>query len=92
MNSDSLVRFAKYNYNRKLKAIMEEGVPSDKKYIALSWDPKASRLGNKVNKHYRYFVDSTLEESLFIDLNTFDQFDIKRGTRLVKDSWFSNEV
>lgn len=72
MYADSLVRFAKYDYNRKMKAIIEEGVPSDKKYIALSWDPKASRLGNKVNKHYRYFVDSSLEESVFIDLNTFD--------------------
>jgi len=71
---------------------MEDGVPDCKKYMGLSWDPKATRLGNKVNKHYRYYVDCSLEESVFIDLNTFDQFNIQRGTRLVKESWFSDEV
>lgn len=71
-NSDSLVRFAKYSYKKKMKAIMEDGIPDAKKYMALSWDPKATRLGNKVSKHYRYYVDSSLEESVFIDLNTFD--------------------
>lgn len=56
--------------------------------MPLSWDPKASRLGKKVSKHYRYFVDTPLEDSKFIDDNTFDEFDIMRGNRCMKKGFF----
>ena len=41
---------------------------------------------NKSNKHYRYFIDKNLEESLFMDEHTFDEFDIVRGQKKVESS------
>lgn len=52
--------------------MLEQSQPDPNKFLALSWDPKATRLGNKVNKHYRYFVNCPLEHTVFIDENTFD--------------------
>jgi hypothetical protein len=50
--------------------------------LPISWDPKAARLGNKVNKHYRYYVDEELESTPFMDKDTFDEFNILRGNKL----------
>ena len=46
-----------------MKAIIEEYTPSNKKYMALSWDAKANRLGVKINKHYRYYINESLENT-----------------------------
>ena len=51
---------------------MEDSQPDPEKYLALSWDPKATRLGKKASKHYRYWVNTPLEDTPFIDKNTFD--------------------
>lgn len=83
-----LVQFASYLFNRKQRQVLEEQIPDSSKFMALSWDPKASRLGKRVNKHYRYFIDSPLEESGFIDENTFDEFDIMRGSLCMKKGFF----
>ena len=58
--------------------------------MALSWDPKATRLGKVVKKHYRYYVDTLLENTEFVDNNTFDEFEIKRGKRLQKKNIWGN--
>jgi hypothetical protein len=68
----SLVQFASYAFVKSKRAVLEEIQPDLSKFMALSWDPKASRLGTKVNKHYRYYVKEALESTPFIDENTFD--------------------
>lgn len=68
----SLVQFASYAFVKSKRAVLEEIQPDPSKFQALSWDPKASRLGTKVNKHYRYYVKEALENTPFIDENTFD--------------------
>lgn len=87
-DSKCILQFSKYEYNKQQKAILEENTPDPTKFLPLSWDPKATRLGNKVNKHYRYYVSTELENSLFVDSNTFDEFLITRGTRLEKKNFF----
>lgn len=86
-DSKCILQFSKYLYSKQQKAIIEESVPDADKFLPLSWDPKATRLGNKVNKHYRYYVSTELEKSLFVDSNTFDEFLITRGTRLEKKNF-----
>ena len=57
--------------------------------MALGWDPKQERLTKPPKKHYRYIVDDELENSPFMDKNTFDEFTITRAQRNKKDSYFS---
>lgn len=40
-------------------------------------------------RHYRYKINTELEKSHFMDRNTFDEFELKRGKRIVEDSLFS---
>lgn len=87
-DSRCILEFSKYSYNKQEKAIIEDSTPDPSKFLPLSWDPKATRLGKKVNKHYRYYVSTELENSAFVDSNTFDEFQITRGTRLEKKNFF----
>lgn len=43
-------------------------------------------------RHYRYKINTELEKSHFMDKNTFDEFQIKRGKRIVEDSLFSKLI
>ena len=43
-------------------------------------------------RHYRYFVNTELEHTKFMDKNTFDEFKILRGKRIVEDSLFSKLI
>ena len=49
--------------------MIEYKVPDLKKYMAICYDKKdtKSKDRNKVRRHYRRFLESTLEESNFID-------------------------
>ena len=57
--------------------------------MALGWDNQQNRLLNQTTKHYRFYVDDELENTDFMDKNTFDEFDIMRGKRCTEDALFS---
>jgi len=87
--SELVVKRAQYIMNEKTKQYNEGDIPDQAKYFPLGYDPRDKR-SNPVNikKHYRYIVDTPLEESLFIDKNTFDEFEILRGSRVTESSVF----
>ena len=61
-------------------------------YLPLGWDPVPKRLDPKeITKHYRFFVDKELEQTEFMDSNTFDEFEIKRGKR-IKSDWVFERI
>ncbi len=60
----------------------------EKKYYALNWDTKDTKLGQNSRKHYRYYVNKNLENTLFVDKNTFDEFLIMRGNQQIKKGLF----
>ena len=64
----------------------------------MGWDVKESRLkmlnglassDENCRKHYRYLVRKPLEQSVFVDKHTFDEFTIRRGKRVAEDTLFS---
>ena len=57
--------------------------------IQLNKDSTELSSNPDAKKHYRYYVDKPLEDSIFMDKNT-DEFDVKRGKRVVEDSLFSS--
>ena len=89
INSDMIVIPAKYVMNSKSKQFLEESIPDETKYFPLGYDPKDKRSNpENVKKHYRYFLDTNLEDSPFIDKSTFDEYDIMRGSRVTHNSVF----
>lgn len=89
INSDSIVVKAKYEFNPKTKQYLEVDIPDPNRFFPLGHDSKDKRSKpENIKKHYRYFVDSPLEDSPFIDKFTFDEFDILRGSRVNHDSVF----
>jgi hypothetical protein len=62
-----------------------------RKYMALGWDKKNPELlKGKPKRHYRFFINKPLEESEFLDVKTFDEFDIVRGRRIHKENLFAS--
>ena len=62
--------------------------------LAAKVSSKNSRLVSNPNpkRHYRYLLNTELEKSKFMDKNTFDEFSIRRGKRVVEDSFFSKLI
>lgn len=55
----------------------------------MGYDPKDKRsTPENIKKHYRYYIDTPLEDSPFIDKFTFDEFEIMRGSRVNSNSVF----
>ncbi len=50
-----------------------------RKYLEVGYDMIEQKRANKSKKHYRYFIDKNLEDSVFIDVHTFDEFEIMHG-------------
>ena len=68
---------------------MEINIPNPDEFLPLGYDPKDKRLDpSKIQKHYRYFLDTELENSPFMDKFTFDEYSITRGSRIKSDSVF----
>ena len=75
--------------NEKNKQYNEVDIPDPEKYFPLGYDSRDKRNKPSANKkHYRYYVDTPLEESPFVDKNTFDEFEIMRGSRVTESSVF----
>ena len=54
--------------------------------MGLGYDPVSDRLNEIVRKHYRYYIDDILENSPFMNKNTFDEFELMRGKKLTGDA------
>jgi len=89
INADLVVRPAKYTMQEKTKQYLEAEIPDPSTYFPLGYDSKDKRSNpEKIKKHYRFYLDTPLEESPFMDKFTFDEFEIIRGSRINQNSVF----
>lgn len=80
---------AKYQKDPNKPYPVEIEVPDRSLYMGLGYDGVKDRLDpEKTKKHYRLFVTTPLEESNYMDKDTFDEYVIKTGQRAHKNSFF----
>ena len=80
VNNEYIVIMAKYSKN-SLNEIVEKEIPNPNNYLSVGYDKATEKMKEKINKHYRYYVDKELEKTDFLDDYLFNEYDIMRGKR-----------
>lgn len=89
MEADPIVIKAEYIKENSAFPV-EKTVPDLNKYYPLGYDlPKNRTNPALTKKHYRLFLETGLEQSPYMDKNTFDEFIVVRGKRAINDSLFN---
>ena len=81
--SGAFVIYPEYVLDKNGKS--QETVKPDNSYISLGYD----RTPQDRIMHYRYFLNSELENTEYIEKSPFEIFQIKRGQERGEDSWIS---
>lgn len=91
VNNEYIVIMAKYSKN-SLNEIVEKEIPNPNNYLSVGYDKATEKMKEKINKHYRYYVDKELEKTDFLDDYLFNEYDIMRGKRFNVDqgNFFEN--
>lgn len=77
----------KYTRTPKKQFMTEDTIPDPEHYIGLGHDKREDKLKNQTNKHYRYYINTELEKSGFMNQNLFSQFPIFKGKRFVEEDF-----
>lgn len=84
---DPIIIKAIYEKDANSPYAKEKNIPDPKKYYPLGYDLPKNRLDPTLSKkHYRLFLESTLESSKFMDHHIFDEYIITRGNKAAQNS------
>ena len=84
---DPIIIKAVYEKDANSAYAKEKNIPDPKKYYPLGYDLPKNRLDPELSKkHYRLFLESTLESSKFMDHHIFDEYIITRGNKAAQNN------